>query len=80
MSSTTIKVSSHTRDLLKGQAAAAGLSVGEYVAVLAAEHAREERWARLREDLAARPRTAETAAEDAWWADAALADGLMEES
>lgn len=79
VSSTTIKVTSQTRDLLKEQAAAAGLSVGEYVARLADDRAREERWVRLRSDLAARPRTSEMAAEDAWWADAALADGLSEE-
>lgn len=44
---TTIKVSTETRDRLKQQAAAAGVSLGSYVALLSKAAAREERMAAL---------------------------------
>lgn len=50
---TTIKVSAETRDRLKQQAAAAGVSLGSYVALLSRAAAREERLAALGAALAA---------------------------
>lgn len=53
MTATTIKVSAETRDRLKQQAAAAGMSLGSYVALLSKAAAREERLAALGAALAA---------------------------
>lgn len=47
MTATTIKVSAETRDRLKQQAAAAGMSLGAYVSLLSKAAAREERLAAL---------------------------------
>lgn len=47
MTVTTIKVSTETRDRLKQQAAAAGMSLGSYVSLLSRAAAREERLAAL---------------------------------
>lgn len=48
MTVTTIKVSTHTRDRLKAQAAAAHLSLGDHLARLADEGDRAVRFAQLR--------------------------------
>lgn len=55
MTATTIKVSSDLRDRLKESAAAHGRTLGEHLEALLAEEARRERFARLREQVAARP-------------------------
>lgn len=48
MTMTTIKVSSDTRDRLKGQASAAGESLGDYLTRLATRAEREARFAAMR--------------------------------
>lgn len=78
MSVTTIKVSTETRDLLKEQAANAGVSLGEYVGTLAREHRVRPWWEELRESIGDHPRTSGQRAEDDAW-DATLADGLPDE-
>ena len=55
MTVTTIKVTSVTRDRLKGQAAAAGQSLGDYLAHLADKADREARFAAIRAAQAATP-------------------------
>lgn len=55
MTMTTIKVSTDTRDRLKGQAAAAGESLGGYVARLAEKAEREARFAAMRRAYASTP-------------------------
>ncbi|MGW0037468.1 type II toxin-antitoxin system antitoxin MazE7 [Gordonia sp. NPDC003376] len=55
MTVTTIKVTVETRDRLKGQAAATGLSLGDYVAHLADKADREARFAAIRAAQAATP-------------------------
>ncbi|MGC5616820.1 hypothetical protein [Georgenia sp. Z1491] len=52
---TTIKVTSDLRDTLKAQAAARGRTLGEHLAALAEEEARRQRYARVREAMAANP-------------------------
>ncbi|WP_300677182.1 hypothetical protein [Nocardioides sp.] len=78
MAVTTIKVTTQTRDLLRDQAAALGLSLGDYVGSLARDHERATRWEQLRGALAAHPPSEEARAEDAAW-DALAADGLEAE-
>jgi predicted transcriptional regulator len=55
MTVTTIKVTSETRDRLKGQAAALGQSLGDYLAHLADKADREARFAAIRAAHAATP-------------------------
>lgn len=55
MTVTTIKVSTETRDRLKQQASAAGMSLGSYVALLSKAAAREERLAALGAAIAGTP-------------------------
>ena len=75
MAVTTIKVSTATRDLLKEQAAEAGVSVGEYVAALAREHRTRPWWEELRASIADQPLTEAQRAHDEEW-DLTLSDGL----
>lgn len=77
---TTIKVPNELRDRLKLQASAHGRTIGEHLAVLADRAEREERFARLRRQLAATPldaRASRLAEIEAW--DAASGDGLPAE-
>lgn len=78
--STTIKVSTELRDRLKSQAAARGRTIGEHLAALADQLEREERFARLRRQIAATAPDARASylAEVAAW-DAASGDGLPAE-
>jgi hypothetical protein len=52
---TTIKVSTELRDRLKTQAATHGVTIGEHLAALADAADREDRFARLRRQIAATP-------------------------
>ena len=74
---TTIKVSNELRDRLKAQAALQHLTIGEHLAALADRADREERFARLRRQIAATAPDARTSYldETAAW-DAASGDGL----
>lgn len=66
---TTIRVSTETRDRLKAQAAAAHLSVGEHLAHLADTGDRALRFEALREAIAQEPAAGRRAYErerDAW--------------
>ncbi|WP_370246741.1 hypothetical protein [Nocardioides sp.] len=71
---TTIKVSTHTRDLLKRQAARVDLSLGDHVARLAEAAERGLRFEALRDAIAATPPDARDAyeRERAAWLDADL--------
>lgn len=74
---TTIKVSSELRDRLKAQASAEGRTIGEHLAALADRAEREDRFARLRRQIAATPapeRAGYLAELGAW--DSTAADGL----
>jgi len=55
MTSTTIKVSTETRDRLKAQAAAAQVTLGEHLSRLAAAADRGQRFETLRTAIAATP-------------------------
>lgn len=69
MPTTTIKVSTETRDRLKAQAAAAHLSLGEHLARLADAGDRALRFERLRAAMADEPqarRQAYEAERDTW--------------
>lgn len=61
---TTIKVSEDLRDRLKAQAAHEGLTLGAYLARLAAAEDRRLRLARLREAVAATPSDVAASYED----------------
>ncbi|ANS79868.1 hypothetical protein SGUI_2472 [Serinicoccus hydrothermalis] len=50
---TTIKVPAQVRDRLKAQAGEAGITLGQYLADLAARGEREERFRRLKSQIAA---------------------------
>ncbi|MGC5628679.1 hypothetical protein ACPYO6_10595 [Georgenia sp. Z1344] len=74
MTVTTIKVTAETRDRLKGQAAASGRTLGEYVAHLADKADRDARFAEIR---AAHDSTSPEMMESYWresreWLDADL--------
>ena len=77
---TTIKVSNELRDRLKAQAALQHLTLGEHLAALADRADRDERFARLRRQIAATPPDARSAYldETAAW-DASSGDGLPAE-
>ncbi|PZQ87625.1 MAG: DNA mismatch repair protein MutS [Leifsonia xyli] len=74
---TTIKVSEEVRDRLKEQAAIHGRTIGEQIAELVARAERDERFARLRRQIAATPAAERDAraAEIAAWQEAS-GDGL----
>lgn len=55
MTATTIKVPSHLRDRLKGDAAQYGRTMAEHIEALMDEEARRRRLAMLREQMAANP-------------------------
>jgi|GEM_PF-788710 len=77
---TTIKVSTDLRDRLKAQAAVHGLTIGEHLAALADAADREDRFTRLRRQIAATPPELRESSRDELepW-DAAAADGLPAE-
>ncbi len=77
---TTIKVSTELRDRLKAQAAAHGRTLGQHLAVLADSQERDERFARLRRQIAATSAGSRATLRDevdAW--DTATGDGLPTE-
>ncbi len=69
MTTTTIKVDCETRDRLKAQASAAGLTLGQHVARLADAADRDARLSALRDAVAATPQRdlADWAAEADLW-------------
>ena len=76
MTATTIKVSSELRDRLNEAARDEGLTAGSFVERLLEGYLREQRFARLRESMAAMDESAWASyrAESAGW-DVTLADG-----
>ncbi len=64
---TTIKVTPHTRDRLKSQAAAAHRTLGEHLELLADLADKVERMESLRRAVLERPRTPEQRREDEAW-------------
>jgi hypothetical protein len=77
MTMTTIKVDSALRDRLNERARERGEPVGSFVEEIFETWLREQRFDRLREEIAATPADVRTAAaaEDAGW-DAVIDDGL----
>lgn len=73
---TTIKVPGEVRDRLKAQAGAAGQTLGQYLADVADQAERQQRFRRLKEQMAAtRPADRESwARESAEWEGAELSD------
>ncbi|ROS79148.1 toxin-antitoxin system protein [Cellulomonas sp. PhB143] len=77
MTATTIKLDSALRDRLNAESRERGVPVGSFVEELLEAWLREQRFARLRDEMARTDPTerAAHAAEDAAW-DATAADGL----